>query len=565
MRAKLFIGFLFIAGIFFLISTAGIFAQKKNNLKKKIDVQKYSPIEVWTPDNGDGTYKNPILNADYSDPDAIRVGDDYYLTSSSFSHFPGLPILHSKDLVNWEIISQAVQKYPYESFNKPQHGNGIWAPSIRYHNGEFYIYYGDPDYGIFMTKAKDPRGPWDPLHLVRAAKGWIDSCPFWDDDGSAYLVHAWARSRSGIKHVITINKMSPDGKTLLDDGVKVFCDSVKHNTMEGPKLYKRNGYYYIYAPAGGVKPGWQTVLRSKNILGPYEDKIVLEKGSTKINGPHQGAWIQTQTGEDWFLHFQDRYAYGRIVHLQPMKWENDWPVIGIDYDKNGIGEPVATYSKPNVGSKKNQIVNPATNDEFDSPKLGLQWQCQANYSDEWYSLKERAGWLRLYSNSSTGLKNLYEAPWLILQKFPAVNFSAKTLLDCSNFSEGTTAGLIIFGSDYATVAINKTQKGLQLIQSSCNQADKGRPEKVNQVISFDGDKVYLKINVKESFNNENIPIATCTFYFSYNGTDFRKIGDDFIAKEGRWVGAKIGLFSKTDLENSRNNFADFDWIRFEKI
>ena len=215
---------------------------------------------VWIPDSGNETYTNPIIQADYSDPDAIRVGDDYYMTSSSFSHFPGLPILHSKDLVNWKIISHAVSNYPLPEFNSVQHGNGIWAPAIRFHKGEFYIYFGDPDNGVFMTKAKDPRGPWEPLQLIRKAKGWIDTCPFWDEDGNAYLVHAWARSRSGIKHIITVNKMSADGKTILDDGVKVFCDSVNHNTMEGPKVYKRNGFYYIFAPAGGVKPGWQTIL-----------------------------------------------------------------------------------------------------------------------------------------------------------------------------------------------------------------------------------------------------------------------------------------------------------------
>src|ERR1035437_6173616 len=160
---------------------------------------------VWNPDNGNGTFKNPILYADYSDPDVIRVKDDFYLTSSSFSNFPGLPILHSKDLVNWEIIGHAAPHYPFDEFNRPQHGNGIWAPSIRYHKGEFFIYFGDPDYGIFLTKTKKPSGLWEPLTLIRKAKGWIDPCPLWDDDGNVYLVHAWAKSRSGIKHILTIN------------------------------------------------------------------------------------------------------------------------------------------------------------------------------------------------------------------------------------------------------------------------------------------------------------------------------------------------------------------------
>ena len=251
---------------------------------------------VWSADNGDGTYRNPIIFADYSDPDVIRVRDDFYLVASSFNCSPGLPVLHSKDLVNWTIIGHAFQRYPYESFNTPQHGNGVWAPSIRFHGGEFYIYFGDPDRGIFMTKATNPAGPWDPLVHVKEAKGWIDTCPFWDDDGNAYLVHAWARSRAGINSILTINRMSADGKTLLDEGKLVFDGHAHHPTIEGPKLYKRDGYYYIFAPAGGVGTGWQTVLRSKNIFGPYEDRIVMDQGRTNINGPHQGGWVELKSG-----------------------------------------------------------------------------------------------------------------------------------------------------------------------------------------------------------------------------------------------------------------------------
>ena len=357
--------------------------------------------------------------------------------------------------------------------------------------------------------------------------------------------------------------MSADGKSLLDDGVKVFCDSVKHNTMEGPKFYKRNGYYYIFAPAGGVKPGWQTVLRSKNIYGPYEDKIVLETGSTKINGPHQGAWIQTQTGEDWFIHFQDRYAYGRIVHLQPMKWENDWPVMGEDYDKNGIGEPVMVFKKPNIGSAKILEIVPQTNDEFSSPSLGLQWQWQANYDSKWISLDANKGNLRFYTQPLGDLKNLYFVPWLMMQKFPAPNFSNTTSIDLSNLKTGAKTGMIIFGYDYACIGIQKTEKGFMVYQSVCTKAETGNQEKIIQEIPYKEGKIYLKLHVKESFDAIGIPIATVTFFFSYNGTDFRIIGEDFIAKEGRWVGAKVGLFAVG--EKDTNSFADFDWYRFHSI
>lgn len=518
---------------------------------------------VWIPDNGDGTYKNPVIYADYSDPDVVRVGDDYYMTSSSFSNFPGLPILHSKDLVNWKIIGHAVMNYPIEDFDRPRHGDGIWAPSIRYHAGEFYIYYGDPDYGIFMTKTKNPAGSWEPLTLVRKAKGWIDPCPLWDDDGNIYLVHAYARSRSGIKHRLDINRLSADGKSILDDGVQVFCDSVKHPTMEGPKFYKRNGYYYIFAPAGGVKPGWQVVLRSKNIYGPYEDKIVLEQGSTNVNGPHQGGWVETQTGESWFVHFQDRYAYGRIVHLQPMKWIDDWPVMGEDIDGNGVGEPVSVFRKPAVG-KTFPVEVPQTNDEFDSAKPGLQWQWEANFRPEWISLKARSGWLRFYAQSpAENFKNFWDAPYLYLQKLSAPEFKATTLLELDENSEGVRAGLIVFGLDYSYLALEKSGDKFMISQRTCKNADKGSSEEVIAKAELNSGKIFLRVEVRPENKNEIIPVVLCSFSYSTDGKNFCKIGEEFIAKEGKWIGAKVGLFSFSTSGSFVKKYADFDWVRFK--
>jgi beta-xylosidase len=515
---------------------------------------------VWVSDNGDGTYKNPIIYADYSDPDVIRVGDDYYITASSFTAFPGLPILHSKDLVNWELIGHAAQEYPIDSFNKPQHGNGIWAPSIRYHNNEFYIFYGDPDNGIFMTKAKNPAGPWEPLKLIREAKGWIDPCPLWDDDGNAYLVRAWARSRSGVKHIITIHKMNPDGTELLDDGVDVFSDSLKHPTIEGPKFYKRNGYYYIFAPAGGVKPGWQVVLRSENVYGPYEDKVVLEQGSTNINGPHQGGWVETPSGESWFIHFQDKEAYGRIDHLEPVKWENDWPVMGEDYDKNGIGEPVSEYEKPYIG-KTYPIKVPATTDEFDSTKLGLQWQWQSNYKSDWISFND--GSLRFYSQSfPSEYKILWNVGSLLLQKFPAPEFSVTTKLNFNPNVDGEKAGLIIFGLDYSYIEIEKTESGYKLLQVICKNANKGTEEKIIESIEQTDSDVFFKVSVIPSSLVGEFP--SCSFSYSLNGKEFKSLGNKFTAKPGKWVGAKIGIFSVMTVKVSESGYTDFDWFRFSK-
>lgn len=337
--------------------------------------------KVWVADQGDGTYKNPILYADYSDPDVCRVGDDYYMTSSSFGCLPGLQILHSKDLVNWTIAGVAVPRSlaPHTDV-APQHGNRVWAPCIRHHNGEFYIFWGDPDQGIFMTKAKDVKGPWIEPVLVKAAKGIIDTTPLWDDDGRVYLAHAFAGSRAGLKSVIAVCELNSEATQTISPSRIVFDGHEAHQTCEGPKFYKRNGYYYIFHPAGGVPTGWQVVLRSKDVYGPYEWRTVLAQGKSPVNGPHQGGWVDTPSGEDWFIHFQDVGAAGRLVHLQPMKWINDWPVIGEDKDGDGCGEPVLTYKKPDVG-KTYPICTPQESDEFDSNELGLQWQFNGNIDD----------------------------------------------------------------------------------------------------------------------------------------------------------------------------------------
>ncbi|MBS2097813.1 glycoside hydrolase family 43 protein [Carboxylicivirga linearis] len=516
---------------------------------------------IWKPDLGNGKYQNPIIYADYSDPDVVRVGDDYYMTSSSFSHFPGLPILHSKDLVNWTLIAHAAIEYPDDAFDKPQHGNGIWAPSFRYHNNEFYIYFGDPDRGVFMTKAKNAEGPWEPLKLIKKVTGWIDCCPLWDDDGKAYLVHAFANSRSGIKSILAVCPLNEEGTEVLETSTIVFNGQKDYPTIEGPKFYKRNGYYYIFAPAGGVKPGWQTVLRSKNIYGPYEDKIVLEQGSTNINGPHQGGWVTTQTGEDWFIHFQDRYAYGRVVHLNPMRWEEDWPVMGVDYDGNGIGEPVSEYTKPNVGNTY-PVSIPQTSDEFESDQLGLQWQWNSNFDKNWYSLTEKTGSLRLYPEIITDSDNLWNIGRLLLQKTPTTDFSAVTKMTLEANTEGEQAGLLVFGMDYSYITIEKTDEGYLLKQVNCLNARKGKHEAVVQSIPYKYHSIYLKVDIYPENPDDIIPKVICKFSYSKNGKRYIPFGEDFIAKEGRWVGAKVGIFANANKETS--GYADFDWFRIEK-
>ena len=511
----------------------------------------------WTPDNGDGTYTNPILCADYSDPDVIRVGDDYYMTSSSFGHFPGLPILHSRDLVNWTIIGHALQEYPGKDFATVQHGMGVWAPALRYHDGQFMIYFGDPDRGVFMTRTKDPAGPWEPLRLVRKVTGWIDPCPFWDEDGTAYLVHAFANSRAGIKSILAMNRMNPDGTEILDDGVVVFVGHATQPTIEGPKLYKRNGFYYIFAPAGGVKPGWQAVLRSRNVFGPYQERIVLAQGSTRVNGPHQGAWVQTQTGEDWFLHFQDRSAYGRVVHLQPMRWAEDWPVIGIHQDATGCGEPVTVERKPDVG-KTYPIAAPQSSDRFDAPAPGLQWQWQAQPQPSWFSLTARPGWLRLTAQALPAEGSLYRSPAMVLQKFPATDFRMTAMLDGEGLRTGESSGLIVFGRDYASIAVRRDARGWSVVRSTCINADRGAGELVSTIAPVRRARAWLRVDVRSSTDTGSVPRALCTFSFSTDGTSYTTAGDAFVAREGVWVGARAGLFAVAGAGTKGRGHADYD-------
>ena len=368
---------------------------------------------MWLADLKNGNYRNPVLYADYSDPDAIRVGDDYFMISSSFCNAPALPVLHSKDLVNWKVVNYVLDKIPEFRYRNPIHGCGVWAPSIRYHEGTYYVCFPMPDEGIYMTTTKDPFGKWSEPVNIRPGAGWIDPCPFWDDDGKAYLVAGVAKSRIGYKSVLHMVEMQPDGMGLIGDEVKIFDGNENDQvTIEGPKMYKRNGWYYVFAPAGGVKTGWQTVLRSKNVFGPYEYKVVMRQGDSPVNGPHQGAWVDTQTGEDWFLHFQDVYAGGRIVHLQPMHWENDWPVIGVNKPGNDYGEPVMEYKKPDIGKSEAELADknlypvcePDASDDFTGGRLGMQWQWNANFEDSWYSLENNQ--LKLNAVAASPLRPL---------------------------------------------------------------------------------------------------------------------------------------------------------------
>lgn len=522
---------------------------------------------VWQPDLGNGYYKNPVINADYSDPDAVCVDGTYYMTASSFCNVPGLPILRSYDLVNWEIVNHAVKRLlPVEFYNKPQHGKGVWAPAMRYHDGTYYIYWGDPDHGVFMVKTTDPLGEWEAPVLVQEGKGIIDTCPLWDDDGKAYLVNGWAKSRAGLNALLTVTEMSPDGTRLVGEPVAVY-DGLRdgNHTIEGPKFYKRNGYYYIFAPAGGVATGWQVVLRSKSPYGPYEAKTVMAQGSSNINGPHQGAWVHTPHNEDWFLHFQDKGVIGRVLHLQPMTWHNDWPVIGIDKSGKGCGEPVDRLLKPSTGTAKHPIQNPVESDEFDSVTLGKQWQWMANYQLP-FGFASPQGYYRLYGhNLSENFINMFEVPNLLTQKFPNESFTSTAKVTVSATQDGQKSGLIVFGRDYAAIAVEKTGNNFAIKFIECYGADKDKPETEIAVATLPATRINgegqratqdLDLWLRVKVDNEEY----CQFEYSTDGKRFKKCGTIFKAREGYWTGARIGFFSVQPPKKNRG-WIDIDYFR----
>lgn len=526
--------------------------------------------QVWSPDNGNGTYTNPVINADYSDPDVCVAGEDYYLTASSFNCIPGLPILHSKDLVNWEIVGHAVKELePKQEFDRPSHGNGIWAPSIRYHNGEFYIYWGDPDYGVFMVKTKDPDGEWSKPLCVIPGKGLIDTTPLWDDDGRCYLVNAYANSRSRFASVIAIRELSADGTKPIGNPVIIYDgNGTESRTCEGPKIYKRDGWYWVMFPAGGVPTGFQVAMRSKSPFGPYESKVVLAQGKTKINGPHQGAWVHTKFGEDWFLHFQDKEAYGRVVHLQPVTWKDNWPVMGVDKDGDYCGEPVTTYRKPKTSGKV-QVVNPAESDEFSDTRLGLQWQWHANYN-ETFGMPTAFGSYRVYTHKvSEKFQNLWEVPNLLLQKTPADKFTATTKIRFTSKDQNQTGGLLMMGLDYSGLVVKRVGNDFQLLQISCKSADKGKPQTEQLIATLKPTAVdqidyqpgtHIDIYMRMSVNDGKMH-----FSYSLDGKKYTKCGTEFTMREGKWIGAKIGFVAYEPGQKTNRGWIDADWFRVTRM
>lgn len=489
-------------------------------------------------------YRNPILFADYSDPDVIRDGTNYYLIASSFHFVPGIPILHSTDLVHWTIEGHVVQRLTmdprYSLIGGNRYGDGVWAPSIRRHGGLFYVYFPTPQEGIFVSTAPKITGPWSAPVAIIAKPGLEDPCPFWDDDGSAYLIH----SRVGAGPLI-LHRMSPDGLHILDDGKVIVDDPHDLPVLEGPKLYKRRGYYYIFAPFGGVATGSQAVLRARNLYGPWAHRVVLSQGDTSINGPHQGGYIETPDGQGWFVHFQATGAHGRIVHLEPVHWVDDWPVIGQAPHGSITGEPVPSAPMPDDGTGPPQL-RPQTSDDFSSSVLGQQWEWNHNPDDAHWSLAARPGYLRLVPMRAD---DLLDARNTLTQTMQDDSLEFTVRMDVSRMRDGVHTGLAMFEKDASGLEIVESggQRRLRLFHLP-------EPPSSGTGIPITGNLVQLRVEVTGDTASDS--------YSLDDGATFVPLGPATKIHGSWWKGARPALFAYTT-QDGNPGVIDFDWAHYQ--
>jgi beta-xylosidase len=517
----------------FLISLSGLqisFAQQ---------AFQWGNWQTWG-DQGDGTYMNPVLPGDYSDIDCIRVGSDYYAISSTFQFSPGMVILHSKDLVNWTILSHAVnditQISPDMNWDKlNRYGKGIWAGAIRYHQKKFWIYFGTPDEGYFMTTAKSAAGPWEPLHHILKEKGWDDCCPFWDDDGQAYFIGT--NFSDGYK--IHLFKMTADGKELIKESDKIIYQS---KGSEANKLYKINDTYYHFFSE--VKKDGRAIMmeRAKNIYGPYSKPKQLSHSQKEFNEPNQGGIVQTQQGDWYFLtHHGTGDWSGRIMSLLPVNWIDGWPIIG-QAGSDTIGRMVWSGKKPVTYSK---IAIPQTSDEFSNTTLPAQWEW--NYQprmDKW-SLTEKKGWLRLHAFTPIQQNSLLKAGNTLTQRTYRTQYNEAVIkIDISQMVNGQKAGLCHFGSPHYS--------SFGIVYDSVKKMEYNVKGVITNGPSISTNVIWLKSTWSLDGKSQ--------YSYSTDGMRFISFGDIYQMAWGSYRGDRIGIYNYNN--NSDSGYIDVDFFHY---
>jgi beta-xylosidase len=483
-------------------------------------------------DNGDGTYTNPIIYADFPDPDVIRVDTVYYMVTTTMFIFPGVPILKSYDLVNWEYCSNAVQRMDYskcynlDGCNRYSHGQ--WATSLKFHDGKYYLMFITLDEGGFVCTATNPEGPWE---LRKLPRGFYDPGLFFDDDGKIYVAHGYS--------TIYITELDSNF-VAVDDDVLVFTGDIRPG-LEGSHVYKINGYYYLYAAYGGGD-GFQVALRSENIYGPYEEKIVIRDNGNLGTGIHQGALIETQTGEWWSVIFQDGGPFGRFPTLQPVTWEDDWPMVGVN------GKGVITYPKPDVGREYPVSILPAS-DEFEDNETGMQWGWNHNPDSAKWSLTDNPGYLRL--STVKPVTGLPEAQNTLTQRIFAyyskeVSSTGTIRMEVDNMKEGDVAGLAVFQDPYAYIAVRRTNGSNYLVMVNNGNTIES--------VASDSLSIYLRANA-------HYGTGKATFAYSFDNQSYLLLGNELAMQFNLSVftGNKFCLFNYATIDTG--GYVDIDWFR----
>ncbi len=502
-------------------------------------------------DNGDGTYSNPVIASDFPDPDAIRVDSVYYMLTTTMFIFPGVPILKSYDLVNWEYCCNVVERMDYSPcYNLDgcdRYSRGQWASSLKHHNGKYYLLFNSLDAGGFLCTTKKAEGPWK---IQRLPRGFHDPGLFFDDDGKIYVAYGYCD--------IYITELDSNF-VAKDKDVLVYTGDIRKG-LEGAHVYKINDYYYLYCTYGGLD-GFQVALRSKNIYGPYEQKVVIRDTTKGPNyGIHQGALIQTQKGEWWTMLFVDSGPFGRFPSLQPVTWQDGWPMVGVN------GKAVVIYKKPDVGKEYPIKILP-TSDEFDDTKLGMQWGWNHNPDPLRWSLAKNPGYLRL--ETVKVVKILPDARNTLTQRmFAYYSDSTATVgtvkIDFSNMKEGDIAGLAIFQDPYAYIGIKKIN-GLNYVIMVNNGESVDSIEVDAKVIYLRADPFYGS-GAAMYYGGKTVPgTGTARFSYSLDNESFTTIGNELQMQFNLSVftGNKFCLFSYATKE--LGGYVDFDYFRVTPI
>ena len=528
---------------------------------------------------GNDMFRNPVLPSDYSDPDVIRVGEDYYGIASTFFFSPGMVVIHSKDLVHWEIINHVVDDI---SFLNPEldwtkmkgYYNGVWAGSLRYHQGTFYCHFATPRGGWFVATTTDIRGKWEVQAMKDAngkelrGRGWDDVCPLWDDDGQAYII----ASNFGKNWFPHIYKMSWDGTQLLDGWINKDCDVSQNmeiiggyvvkpfRTAEANKLYKWNGMYYIYFSEvrniHGNRVRVPVMRRSKSIYGPYEEQLLMHsQGKDVDKEPNQGAIIDTPEGKWYFFtHHGTGDFDGRVCSVLPVSWTDGWPLIGEDSDGDHVGEMVWELPKPIDGQP---AVNMQTSDTFDSSRLGHQWEFNHQPRNDKWSLGERKGHLRLYAFNQLHKGDFFSTGNVISQRYIRWGEGEYIVkFDISKTVEGQETGLAHFngGKDYACLLVSKQNGEQSIVYRS--KSGKGSEQVIPLgTISFRQRNLWLKSVIDFS--------GKALFYWSTDGKKYTDCHTSFQLKWGSYRGDRIGIFTYNNLQEK--GYVDIDEVIYREL